>query len=386
MNSSLQPLSVGASVFGDEWFRLANENTVRSPALLVYRERVEKNLLRMLAIVGDPSRLRPHIKTHKMAALVERQLALGITKFKCATLREAELAASCGAPDVLVAYQLVGPNVRWLRELARAFPATHFSALVDDLRAARELADTARPIELLLDLDLGQHRTGIEPDAQAADLYRLLASTPGLRAGGLHAYDGHVLDHDPAVRTAACEAAFAPVAKLRAQLLAEGLPVPRVVAGGSSTFAIHARRADVECSPGTCVFWDAGYASKFPDLDFQPAALVLTRIISRPGANRLCLDLGHKAIAAEMPHPRVIFPQLPDVVAISHSEEHLVVETAHAPEFPVGAALYGIPWHICPTVALHAEALVIDHGRVVATWPVGARGRRLEMVVPPVPK
>jgi D-serine deaminase-like pyridoxal phosphate-dependent protein len=340
----------------------------------------------MLAIAGAPERLRPHIKTHKMAALVERQLALGITKFKCATLREAELAASCGALDVLVAYQLVGPNVRWFRELSRAFPATHFSALVDDLRAARELADTARPIELLLDLDLGQHRTGIEPDAQAADLYRLLASTPGLRAGGLHAYDGHVLDHDPAARTAACEAAFAPVAKLRAQLLAEGLPVPRVVAGGSPTFAIHARRADVECSPGTCVFWDAGYASKFPDLDFQPAALILTRVVSRSGANRLGLDLGHKAIAAEMPHPRVIFPQLPDVVAISHSEEHLVVETARAAEFPVGAALYGIPWHICPTVALHAEALVIDHGRVVATWPVGARGRRLEMVAPPVPK
>jgi D-serine deaminase-like pyridoxal phosphate-dependent protein len=386
MNSPLQPLSVGGSAFGDEWFRIEDEDAVRSPALVVYRERVEKNLLRMLAIVGDPSRLRPHIKTHKMAALVERQLALGITKFKCATLREAELAASCGALDVLVAYQLVGPNVRWFRELSRAFPATHFSALVDDLRAARELADTARPIELLLDLDLGQHRTGVEPDAQAARLYRHLASTPGINVGGLHAYDGHVVEHDPVARAAACEEAFAPVATLRAQLLATGLSVPRIVAGGTPTFPMHALCEFVECSPGTCVFWDAGYASKFGDLGFEPAALVLTRVVSRPGANQLCLDLGHKAVAAEMPHPRVIFPQLPDAVAISHSEEHLVVETARAPEFPVGAALYGIPWHICPTVALHAEALVIEHGRVVATWPVGARGRRLEMVVPPVPK
>src|SRR4030095_3457081 len=101
----------------------------------------------------------------------------------------------------------------------------------------------------------------------------------------------------------ACEKAFAPVEALRRALLDAGLPVPRIVAGGSPTFPIHARRAGVECSPRTCVFWDAGYTFKLPHCDFLPAALLLTRVISKPATNRLCLDLGHKAVASQMPHP-----------------------------------------------------------------------------------
>ncbi len=355
----------------EDWYCVENEREIPSPALLVYLDRLDGNLHAMLEIAGGPERLRPHIKTHKMPAMIERQLALGITKFKCATLKEAEMAANSGAADVLVAYQLVGPNVRAFWEIARAFPTTKFSAIADDPRAARELANVDHPVELLVDLDIGQHRTGIAPDARAAELYRIIANTPGLRAGGLHAYDGHLDGRDPAE----CDAAFAPVAKLRAQLG----NVPRVVAGGSPTFPIHARRGDVECSPGTCVFWDAGYAKKCPAQPFFPAALVLTRVVSRAVKNQLCLDLGHKAVASEMPHPRVIFPQLHDATAITHSEEHLVIETARASEFPVGSALYGIPWHICPTVALHAQAFIVEKARVETTWPITARSRILDL-------
>ena len=363
----------------EDWFRVENESEFPSPNLLIHRERVDANLHKMIAIAGGTARLRPHVKTHKMPALIERQLARGIAKFKCATLREAEMCAASGASDVLLAYQPVGPNVRIFHDLIRAFPGAHFSTIADDARAARDLANVEHPIELLVDLDLGQHRTGIAPDARAAELYRAIARTPGLRAGGLHAYDGHITDSDPAARAAACEAAFAPVAALRAQLLAEGFAVPRVVAGGSPTFPMHARRGDVECSPGTCVFWDAGSGAKFPDLDFAPAATVLTRVVSRPGEHRLCLDLGHKSIAAEMPHPRVVFPQIPGATAIAHSEEHLVIETSRAAEFPIGTALHGIPWHICPTVALHDRAFVVEKHRVTETWPIAARTRFLDL-------
>lgn len=355
----------------DDWFRVENEREIPSPALLVYLDRLDGNLRAMLEIAGGPARLRPHIKTHKMPALMERQLALGITKFKCATLREAEMAAQCGAPDVLLAYQPVGPNVRLFWELARSFPGTRFSALTDDPQAARDLANVDAPVELLIDLDIGQHRTGIAPDSRAAELYALISATRGLRAGGLHAYDGHLDGSDPAE----CDAAFAPVEKLRAQLA----NVARVVAGGSPTFPIHAQRTDVECSPGTCVFWDAGYAKKCPSQPFAPAALLLTRVASKPGADRLCLDLGHKAVASEMPHPRVIFPELPDATPVAHSEEHLVIETARASEFPIGTALYGIPWHICPTVALHSQAFVVKNGRAETVWPITARTRSLDL-------
>ena len=153
--------------------------------------------------------------------------------------------------------------------------------------------------------------------------------------------------------------------------------MPRLVAGGSPTFPLHARDPEIECSPGTCLLWDAGYAATLPDLDFLCAALVVTRVISKPGSNRLCLDLGHKAIASESPHPRVQLLELPDATPVMHSEEHLVVETPRATEFAVGDVLYGIPWHICPTVALHARAVVVRSGRADAHWKVVARDRLL---------
>jgi len=103
----------------------------------------------------------------------------------------------------------------------------------------------------------------------------------------------------------------------------------------------------------------------------------LTRVVSKPGAHRLCLDLGHKAVAAEKPPPRVQFLNLPEVTAVSHSEEHLVIESQQAGQFAVGDCLFGVPCHICPTVALHAEATVIRAGRAAERWRIVARDRRL---------
>lgn len=373
------------------WFEVAGVEQIFSPALLLYRERIEENIRRLIAIAGGVDRLRPHIKTHKMPELVRRQLGLGITKYKCATLAEAEMAAGCGVPDLLIAYQPVGPNVDRLLKLILKFPQTKFSVIADDVEALRALSAAVsaaasgplaslRPpisIEVLLDIDCGQHRTGVPPGVWSIALYRALASLPGLKPGGLHAYDGHVHQAEPITRAAACEAAFAPVAALRQELTGLGLPVPRVVAGGTPTFPFHAQRQDVECSPGTYVFWDAGYATNLPDMPFLPAALVLTRVVSKPSHDRLCLDLGHKAVASEMPHPRAQFLNLPEARAIAHSEEHLVVESPLASRMAVGQCLFGLPWHICPTVALYSEALVICEGKVRDCWKITARERRL---------
>jgi D-serine deaminase-like pyridoxal phosphate-dependent protein len=345
----------------------------------------------MVKIAGDPGRLRTHIKTHKMRELIELQLRAGITRFKCATIAEAELAAEAGVPDLLLAYQPVGPAAKRIAQLSALFPEVQFSVLADDATAIRELSRTMATtgaageaakgrrtvLQVLIDLDIGQHRTGVAPNDRAIGLYRLVSELPDLEPGGLHAYDGHLSQPDPAERATACEAAFAPVEALRLKLEAQRLHVPRVVAGGTPTFRFHAARGNVECSPGTCVFWDAGYAAKLADLEFLPAALVLTRVVSKPGPGRLCLDLGHKAIASEMPPPRVRFLNLEDARAVLHSEEHLVVETDRSAEFKVGDCLYGLPWHICPTVALHAEAVVVQDGKTSGSWKVASRNRRL---------
>jgi D-serine deaminase-like pyridoxal phosphate-dependent protein len=371
------------------WFEVSDAGAIPSPALLIYVERVKENLRHMLAIARGPDRLRPHIKTHKMREPLEMQLALGIHKFKCATLAEAELAAKCDVPDLLLAYQLVGPAVPRFLDLIGAFPKTKFSVICDDPEAIKQLSKavfSVRParldaagqsqgLEVLLDIDLGQQRTGVKVGADAAELYRLIASSPGLAPGGLHAYDGHIGETDLAKRTALCEAAFAPVAAFRRELMDAGLQVPRIVAGGSPTFPIHAQRPDVECSPGTCVFWDAGYEKKLPDLEFKPAAVLLTRVISKPGPNRLCLDLGHKAVGSEMPHPRVALFNLEDARPLAHNEEHLVVETGRSNDYGVGDCLYGLPWHVCPTVALHSSVVVIKGGKSLGSWKVAARDR-----------
>lgn len=366
-----------------EWMRLASEEEVRSPALLVYRDRLQINLDRMVAMVGDPARLRPHLKTHKTPQIVAMQVERGITKCKCATIAEAEMAAAAGATDVLLATQPVGPNVERLVGLIGAFPSTRFRTIVDDHGIGRALSAAAaaegRTVDVLVDLDVGYHRTGIAPGPAALELCHFLTTLSGIAFVGLHAYDGHITDSDLAERTRAVEAAFQPVIELRDRLVDGGLDDLLLVAGGTPSFPIHAGNVQVECSPGTCVLWDARSSTHFPDLDFLYAAVLLTRVISRPGIDRLCLDLGHKAVASEMPHPRVLLPALPDAVPVIHSEEHLVLQTSLAGDFPVGSVLYGIPWHICPTVALHQSLHVVDEGRVTAEWSVAARRRRLNI-------
>lgn len=365
----------------EHWYEITNAEEVASPALLVYADRVERNIRRAIEIVGDPARLRPHVKTHKLAEIVRMHLAAGVTKFKCATIAEVEMTAAAGAPDVLLGYQPVGPNVQRVLALTRKFPQTRFSAVADDAAVidalARAVTAAKLKLDVFLDIDCGQHRTGVPVGDEAIALYRRIASSQGLRAAGLHAYDGHIHDSDVETRRRKADEAFAPVAALKKQLEANSLNVPAIVAGGTPTFPMHARRSGVECSPGTYVFWDFGCAETMPDLPFEVAAVLLTRVVSKPSANRLCLDLGHKAVASESPQPRVKFLNLPEATAVMHSEEHLVVEAPRANEFRVGDVLYGVPRHICPTVALHSEVVVVRNARAEERWKVVARDRVL---------
>lgn len=375
--------SQGGTTADARWFELAEPSAVASPALLLYPERIAENLRRIIQMAGGPGRLRPHVKTHKLPQVVRMQQALGIDKFKCATLAEAEMLGRCQVADALVGLHVVGPNVARLVELVRQFPKTRWSVLADDATAIDALSQAmvaaGTQIETLLDIDAGMHRTGVAPGEQASALYRRLHDLPGLLPGGLHVYDGNIKDRDAATRRAHVEQAMAPVHALADVLTAQGLPVPRIVAGGTPTFPAHAADARRECSPGTCVLWDASYTDKFPDLQFLFAAVLLTRIVSKPTSDRLCVDLGYKAVSADNPDPRAVFFDLPDAQALIHNEEHLTVSTAHAGNYRVGDVLYAVPWHVCPTCALHQEAIVVEGGRVVDRWPIDARNRRLSI-------
>ena len=369
-------------------YALADAADVFSPALVFYPELIRQNIARVIEMAGGPERLRPHVKTHKTREIVKLLLDAGVTKHKCATIAEAEMLAGVGAPDVLIAYPLVGPNVGRLAHLIRNFPGTAFSTLIDHPDAARSLAAglaaAGLSVGAVLDLDVGQHRTGIPVGDEALALYERAAHLPGLTPNGFQLYDGHNSQPDRAAREAAVRAFLAPVLELRAQAEAKGLPVPRLVCGGTPSFPVYAGMADVpgvECSPGTFVLSDAGYGPKYADLaGVTPAAVLVTRVISRPTANRVTLDLGNKAVAADpLLEKRVTLLDFPEYTTVGHNEEHLIVETAGASAYQPGDVVYALPGHICPTVALHKEVLVAEGGKIVGRWAVASRDRMLSV-------
>src|SRR5512140_2492505 len=117
--------------FADPWYRLDNVQDVPSPALLIYPDRVESNIRKMMSVAGSTGRLRPHGKTNKMAEIVRLQMKHGINKFKCATIAEAEMVARCGARDILLAIQPVGPNISRFFGLKKEFSDTKISCIAD---------------------------------------------------------------------------------------------------------------------------------------------------------------------------------------------------------------------------------------------------------------
>src|SRR5436190_5386098 len=279
----------------EEWYHIDNINEIDSPALVIYPVRVKRNIELLKSMIDDVSRLRPHVKTHKAKEVALMQMAAGINKFKCATIAEAEMLASCQAPDVLLAYQPVGPKISRLIALIKKYPATKFSCLVDDMAAAKaistEASDAGIVIPVFMDLNVGMNRTGITPGPEAVDLYKLCSSLSGIISVGLHAYDGHIHDTDLQTRKERSDEAFEKVELVRAEIVNQYLPEPIIVAGGSPTFPIHAKRNKLECSPGTFIYWDAGYQQGSAEQPFLPSALVISRVISHPGEHRLSLDL-----------------------------------------------------------------------------------------------
>ncbi|WP_088339688.1 D-TA family PLP-dependent enzyme [Robiginitalea sediminis] len=365
------------------WYALEDPSAIPSPALLVYPERIALNIDTMIRMAGDPGRLRPHIKTHKTAEIIRMQMDRGISKFKCATIAEAELLGQCGAADVLLAYQPVGPDQKRFLDLQEAYPKTQFAALVDNRKSLSELNAQAgargTAVRLFLDLNVGMNRTGIIPGQEAEALYAELCGMDAVEPGGLHIYDGHLRDPLLEDRKAACDAAFAPVEEMKEHLEARGLPVPSVIAGGSPSFPVHCQRDGVDLSPGTTLLWDARYGEFFRDMEFLPAAVLLTRVVSHPAPGTWCLDLGHKAIAPEMDFPRVHLMGLEACRQTGQSEEHLVLTCPENSTLQVGQEVYGIPIHVCPTVAKYPRLLTVSEGRVTGSWKVAARDYQLNI-------
>ena len=367
-----------------EWYYISNISELDSPALVIYKDRVIQNINTAIKIIGDVKRLRPHVKTHKTKEAAQLMMDAGISKFKCATIAEAEMLAMINAPDVLLAYQPVGPKLIRFITLIKKYPSTKFSCLVDNIETAKNIAEAATEneieINVYIDLNIGMNRTGIAPGSEAIDLCLTCKTLKGIQPIGLYAYDGHIRTIELEQRTIECNEAFKAVTEMQQQLLQKGFDKPIIIAGGSPTFPVHAKRDEVECSPGTFVYWDKTYL-RYTEQNFVPAALVIARIISLPTETKLCIDLGHKSISAENKlGNRVYFLNAPDLKFVSHSEEHLVAKTAPGHAYKAGDILYGLSVHICPTCALYERGYIVQNNKATTEeWKMIARDRKINV-------
>jgi D-serine deaminase-like pyridoxal phosphate-dependent protein len=363
------------------WYEINNIDQVDSPALVIYPDRVKENIKTLVSSIDNVDRLRPHIKTHKSLEVSRMMLDAGIKKFKCATIAEAEMLAVAGATDILLAYQPVGPKAERLAALKKKSPNVVWSCLIDNLNSAKEISTIFSILDLridvYIDLNVGMNRTGIVPE----DAYNLFAECQllkGIDIVGLHAYDGHLRDTDLSLRTKKSNEVFARVVELQKKIASNFGKQLIIVAGGTPTFSIHSKRKEIECSPGTFIYWDKGYEQILQEQHYLHAALVISRVISIPAENIVCTDLGHKAIASENPlQNRVYFLNASELEPIGHSEEHMVFKNPGSKKYSVGDVLYGVPFHVCPTVALHDCPSIVENGVVKNQWLTDARKRKI---------
>ena len=360
-------------------YKVAEPDGIETPAMLVFADQLDHNIKAVGELAGGSEHLFVHVKTHKSIDIARKQLTSGVAGFKCATLKELEMTLDAGAQEAILSYPLVQKSkVQRFAALAQreatvsaiASAPVHVQVLGD---AAQERQQTLR---VMIDLNVGMFRTGVPLDA-AIDLYRQVAQHPHLSPGGLHLYDGHDNLSEPKARQAAAERHIRDAQRLKAALEGEGLAVPRVVGGGSFSSLYYARTEGMHGSPGTCVYWDAGYGSKMAELPFKWAALVLTQVIDRyPEHQTLTTDLGTKAISDDGPlATRAKLLQNPKAELTRQNEEHGVFSWS-GPQPEVGAYLLAVPWHVCPTTIRYPGVHVIDgRGQVADYYLHSARDR-----------
>jgi D-serine deaminase-like pyridoxal phosphate-dependent protein len=348
---------------------------VDTPALLLDLDRVERNLDLMAALIAaTPVKLRPHAKTHKTARIARMQLERGAIGICCAKLGEAEVLADGGIGDILITTEIVGAQK--IRRLMALAARTNVTIVVDDPQAAAALSDGARTaglrIDTLVDIDVGQHRTGTAPGAPAVALGKVVDGLPGLRLRGLQGYEGHV-QHIPGVaeRTAANADAMSLLCPTAAAFTESGLATDIVTTGGTGTALFSAAfDAITDVQPGSYVVMDAQYGD-VDGVTFESALTLLTTVLSvRDGW--AVLDAGRKSLSHDAGPPRIIGL---DAAFEFGGDEHGKLRFDSQPTVALGQTLQILPSHCDTTINLHDEYVVHRSGTVVDRWPIDGRGR-----------
>lgn len=366
-------------------YAFEGQEDIISPQLVYYKDIISDNIEKMIRLADGPERLWPHVKTHKMSAVVKMMMERGIDRFKSATIAEAEMCAKEKAAKVTLAYPLVGPNIARFLRLAKTYPETEFFAISDCTEQVELIGKAACEkgvsVNLLLDVDMGQHRTGVAL-LKVEETYRAWAKIPGIVMRGMHCYDGHRHESDYEVRNREVAAVDQVIEESKERLQKAGLDCGILIMGGTPSFPCHQKLNGEYLSPGTCVIQDAGYYAAYQELDFVPGAAILTRVVSIRGEDSFTLDVGTKAVATDPAPERAVIVGMEYATTVLQNEEHWVVKVPkeYAGNLPkVGTILFAIPIHICPTSALYPEAAVVSGGKLAGWWEVTARNRKINI-------
>jgi D-serine deaminase-like pyridoxal phosphate-dependent protein len=342
-----------------------------TPALLLDRRILRRNIERMADALGAGVALRPHVKSHKCLQIARMQIAAGAIGMTTATVWEALAMAEGGIEDILIANLVVGPEK--LALLGQIAARARVTVAVDDPRNAAALSETARAIgrglEVLIDIDVGLGRTGVRSIEDGVALAEAVRRMEGLTIRGVMGYEGHVVHQvDRTQRAKMAGDVNRTVLGLAEALRERGIPVYVVSGGGTGTFDLTGHcQGYTELQAGSYVFMDATY-EKVIDA-FEPSLTVLATVVSRKGST-VVIDCGEKTVAEAGP------PRLRDHETLGwrQSEEHYVIEVPADSRLDLGDRVHVIPGHCCGTVNLHSRYYVVDDGEVVDTWPVLARG------------
>ena len=347
-----------------------------TPSLILDLDAVERNLDRMdQALAGTSVRARPHTKTHKVPNIALMQLARGAIGVCCAKLGEAEVMAAGGVGPILLTTEVVGETK--IRRLMGVAKQTEIITVVDDAEAAAVLSEAASAagvqLSCLIDVNVGQNRTGVEPGQPAVQLAERLSGMAGLKLVGLQGYEGH-LQHvvDPEARREANASAMQLLSQTAERLTEGGHRVEIVSTAGTGTFQYATAWPRItEVQPGSYVVMDSDYGS-VQGLGFENALSVLVSVVSTQRKNAAVVDAGYKTLSSDSGAPAV---RDVDATYGFMGDEHGKLTFENGCPLRPGDKLELIPSHCDTTINLHDVYYVTRGGIVVAVWPIAARGR-----------
>jgi D-serine deaminase-like pyridoxal phosphate-dependent protein len=344
-----------------------------TPALVLDIDAANRNITSMARwLAGQPARLRPHVKVHKVPQLAALQVRAGAVGVATATVWEARAMAEGGIEDVMIANEVFGDaKISVLAELAGR---ARLSVLVDDEANAGDLAKAAHragnELGMLVDLDVGMWRCGVREPGEAVALARVIAGLPGARFMGVMGYEGHVMTEPDEAKRRALQAAAMGLVTAHVEALDQaGFPCPIVAGGGTGTYHLTgAHPAMTELHAGSYVVMDTSHTDLIPG-SFEVAMHVHATVINRCGDNAV-LDCGRKAVSSDMALPAVAGGQAATRFV---AEEHLGIRLPAGSTLSRGDRVLVVAGYAPTTVNLYGVMFVSSRGIVVDAWPIRAR-------------